>query len=86
MVKTLPFSVRGASFIPDQGAGILYAARPINQNLKQKQYYNKFNKFKQMIHTNLKKIKYLSIIYILSKKQAIKQTTVFIVEWEGNNS
>ena len=54
MVKILPFSVRGASFIPGQGAGILYAARPINQNLKQKQYYNKFNKLKKMIHINLK--------------------------------
>ena len=34
----------GAGLIPDQGAKIPYASQPENGNIKQKQYYNKFNK------------------------------------------
>ena len=44
VVKTLPFNAGGAGSIPDWGAKIPHALRPKNQNIKQKQYCNKFNK------------------------------------------
>ena len=44
MDKTLPSNAAGASLIPGQGAKILHASGPKNQNIKQKQYCNKFNK------------------------------------------
>ena len=43
MVKTSPFNAGGAGSIPGQGAKIPRALRPKNQNIKQKQYCNKFN-------------------------------------------
>ena len=39
-----PSSTEGAALIPGQGAKIPHAVRPRNQNIKQKQYCNKFNK------------------------------------------
>ena len=44
VVKTSPSSVGGAGLIPGWGAQIPHALQPKNQNLKQKQYCNKFNK------------------------------------------
>ena len=44
VVETLPSNVGSAGLIPDWGAKILYASWPKNQNIKQKQYCNKFNK------------------------------------------
>ena len=44
MVKTLPFNGEGAVLIPAQRAKIPRAPSPKSQNMKQKQYYNKFNK------------------------------------------
>ena len=44
MVKTLPFNAGGKGLILGQGAKIPHASRPENQNIKQKQYCNKFNK------------------------------------------
>ena len=44
VVKTLPFNARVAGSIPGKGAKILHASWPTNQNIKQKQYCNKFNK------------------------------------------
>ena len=44
VVKTSPSNARGAGSIPGQGARIPYALGPENQNIKQKQYSNKFNK------------------------------------------
>ena len=51
----------GAGSIPGQGAKIPHASRPKNQNIKQKQNCNKFNKdFKNGPHQkNLKKKKKL---------------------------
>ena len=43
-VKTLPSSAGAVGSIPGQGAEIPYASRPKSQNMKQKQYCNKFNK------------------------------------------
>ena len=54
MVETSPS--RGAGSIPGRGAKIPHASQPNNQNIKQKQYCNKFNKyFKNGPHKNLKK-------------------------------
>ena len=44
VVKTSPSNAGSAGLIPGQGAKILHALRPKNQNIKQKQYCNKFNK------------------------------------------
>ena len=44
VVKTLPPSAGGVGSIPGRGAKIPHALPPKNQNIKQKQYCNKFNK------------------------------------------
>ena len=44
MVKTSLSSGGGVGLIPGQGAKIPHASRPKNQNVKQKQYHNKFSK------------------------------------------
>ena len=44
VVGTLPSNAGGAAPIPGQGVGIPHASCPKNQNIKQKQYCNKFNK------------------------------------------
>ena len=44
MVNTSPSNTGGVSSIPGQGAKIPHASWPKNQNIKQKQYCNKFNK------------------------------------------
>ena len=43
MVKTLPSKAGGVSLTPGQGIKIPNASQPKNQNIKQKQYCNKFN-------------------------------------------
>ena len=54
MIKTWPSNTGGAG----QGAKILRALGPKNQNIKQKQHCNKFNKyFKNGPHRKKKKIK-----------------------------
>ena len=44
VVKTLPSNAGGAGSIPGQGAKLPHALWPKHQNIKQKQYCNKFNK------------------------------------------
>ena len=44
VVKTLPSNAGGVGSIPGQGANIPHASGPKNQNIKQKQYCNNFNK------------------------------------------
>ena len=44
VVQTLPSNAGGAGSIPGWGAKIPHASWPKNQNIKQKQYCNKFNK------------------------------------------
>ena len=44
VVKTLPSSIRVTGSIPDWGVKISHASRPKNQNIKKRQYCNKFNK------------------------------------------
>ena len=56
MVKTSTFSAGSMGSIPGQGAKILHASQPVNQNIKQKQYSKKFNKdFKNGPHPKKKK-------------------------------
>ena len=56
MVKTSPSNAGGVGSIPGQGAKITHASQPKNQNIKQKQYGNKFNKdFKNGPHQKKKK-------------------------------
>ena len=58
MVKTSPSNAGGAGLIPGWGAKIPHASQPENQNIKQKQYCNKFNKdFKNGPHQKKYKIK-----------------------------
>ena len=67
VVKTSPSNAGGASFIPGQRAKILHDWQPKNQNIKQKQYCNKFNKdFKNCPHQNknLKKKKKNKKLYL----------------------
>ena len=44
MVKTSPSNAGGVGSISCQGSKIPHALWPTNQNIKQKQYCNKFNK------------------------------------------
>ena len=56
MVKTSPSSAVGACSIPGWGIKIPHASWPKNQNIKQKQYCDKFNKdFKNGPHQKKKK-------------------------------
>ena len=55
--KISPSNASGVSLIPGWGANIPHVLWPKNQNIKQKQYYDKFKKdFKNSSHqTSLKK-------------------------------
>ena len=44
VVKTSPSNAGGMASIPDREAEILLASWPKNQNIKQKQHCNRFNK------------------------------------------
>ena len=44
VVKASPSNARGAGSIPGRGAKIPHASWPKNQNIKQRQYGNKFSK------------------------------------------
>ena len=56
MVKISPSNARGTGSIPGWGAKIPYTLWPKNQNMKQKQYCNKFNNdFKNGPHLKKKK-------------------------------
>ena len=60
VVKTLPSNAGSAGSIPGRGASIPHASRPKNQNIKQEQCCNKFNKeFRNRSHKkqNLEKRK-----------------------------
>ena len=58
VVEPLSSNAGGAGSIPGQGAKIPHALWPKNQNIKQKQYCNKFNKdFKNGPHQKKKKKK-----------------------------
>ena len=44
VVKTSPSNAGDVGSVPGQGAKMLHASGPKNQNMEQKQYCNKFNK------------------------------------------
>ena len=68
VVKTSPSNAGDTGSIPGQGAKIPHASWPKNQNIKQKQYCNKFNKdFKNDPHPKKKIFKNL-------KKRTTKKT------------
>ena len=46
VVKPLPSNAEGMGSIPGWGAKMPHALQPKKQSIKQKQYYNKFNKKK----------------------------------------
>ena len=58
MVKTSPPNARGDGLIPGRGSEVPHASWPKSQNVKQEQYFYKFNTIK-MVHIkkkqNLKK-------------------------------
>ena len=54
VVNTLPSRARGVGSIPGWGAKIPHALWPKNQNIKLKQYCNKFNKDFQNGHLKKK--------------------------------
>ena len=63
MVKTPSFSAVCVHLIPHQRTKILHASQSKNQNRKQKQYCNKFNKdFKNCPHS--RKLEIINIKYI----------------------
>ena len=58
MVKTLPSNAGSVGSIPGLGAKIPRASWPKTQNIKQKQYCNKFDKdFKSDLHQKILKKK-----------------------------
>ena len=58
VVETSPSNAGGAGSIPGPGAKIPHASGPKNQNIKQKQYCNKFDKdFKSGPHQKIFKTK-----------------------------
>ena len=57
MVKTSPSNAAGVRFTPIQGTKIPPDSWPKNKNIKQKQYFNKFNKSLKMVHIKLEKNK-----------------------------
>ena len=74
MVKTSPSNAGGVGSIPGWGAKIPHASRPKNQNIKQKQYCSKFNKyFKNGPHQKKKPI---SEHYIKSKQKFLNNKSV----------
>ena len=57
MATTSLCNAVGVGLIPGQGAKIPHASRPKNQNIKQKQDYNKFNKDFKMVQIKKEKKK-----------------------------
>ena len=55
VVKTLPSNAGGMGSIPGWGDKIHYALQPQTQNIKEKQYGYKFNKYFKMFYIKKKK-------------------------------
>ena len=67
--KTLLSNAGDMGSIPDHGAKSQYTLWPKNQNIKQKQYCNKFNKDFKMVH--IKKILKKIIDYIRDRVNSV---------------
>ena len=57
VVRTSPANAEGAGLLPGGGAKIPHASGPKDQNIKQKQYWSKFNKGFKKWFTSKKKSK-----------------------------
>ena len=80
VVRALPSSAGSAGSIPGLGAKIPHFSWPKSQNIKQKQYCNKFNKdFKNGPHQ--KKIFLNKIKWITTRTYCIAQGTLLCVMW-----
>ena len=65
MIKTLPTNAGGLGSIPSWGDKIPHASGPKNQNVKQKQCRNKFNKdFKNGLYIKKKILKIIRANYV----------------------
>ena len=74
VVKTLPSNTWAAGSIPGQGARIPHALQPKNQDIKQKQYCNKFNKDvkKNVLNTLYFNPSYMQILFLLHNTLLMK--------------
>ena len=54
-VKTSPSNARSADSIPGCQVKTPHTSQPKNQNVEQKQYWNKFNKDFKMVHLKINK-------------------------------
>ena len=79
VVKTSPSNAGCSGLIPGQGAEIPYDPWPKNQNVKQRQYCNKFNKDFKMIHikTILKKKKTQREHVEKANKNQVKEREIY---------
>ena len=69
VVRTLgAFTAVGSGSIPGRGGKIPHVSWPKNQNMKQKQYCNKFNKDFKKVH--------------IKKKKNLKNNKVVLLSWE----
>ena len=75
VVKTSPSRVRGGSFIPDPGANIPHTSWPKNQNIKQKQYCNKFSKDFLKCPPQKKILKNKTIFLVYMSKEIVPNKT-----------
>ena len=67
VVKTSPSNAGGVGSIPGQGVKIPHVSQPKNQNIKQKQYCNKFNKDLKKWSTSKKSLKRKKKDYSMEK-------------------
>lgn len=89
MVKISSSNAGGVGSVPSWGAKIPHDLWPKSQNVKQKQYYNKFSKdFKNVHIKNLKKNNDLSnslntpLFSFVNLKGKQNETEKYLIEWE----
>ena len=76
MGKTSLCNAGGVGLIPGQGAKIPHASWPKNQNIKQRQDYNKFNKDFKMVHIKKEK---KGTLGLYSAKQGLKHQQLLLL-------
>ena len=87
VIQLLTLFLLGKSLIPGQGAKIPHASGPKNQNIKQKQYCNKFNKdFKDGSHKNIFKKDFLFLIWVLWGMHLTHESFIFYFQEENGRS
>ena len=77
MVKTLSYNAGSPGLISGRGAEVPHASRPENQNIKQKQYCNKFNKdFENGPHQKKKKKLKKNTMCAINRGKVAKNFTI----------